>query len=75
MWDGGSPWRLFGPANAAELCDFSSSVITSQIAGSLLLLYGRVCFVEVFLHPEDCSGDLLEWGARLAEYNARPPQH
>ena len=35
----------------------------------------RVCFVEVFLHPEDCSGDLLEWGARLAEYNARPPRH
>ncbi|KAL0043633.1 hypothetical protein WJX79_010486 [Trebouxia sp. C0005] len=35
----------------------------------------KVCFVEVFLHPEDCSGDLLEWGARLAEYNARPPHH
>ena len=34
----------------------------------------RVCFVEVFLHPEDCSADLLEWGSRLADYNARPPQ-
>ncbi|KAL3146995.1 Pyruvate decarboxylase 2 [Trebouxia sp. C0009 RCD-2024] len=33
----------------------------------------KVCFVEVFLHPEDCSADLLEWGCRLAEYNARPP--
>lgn len=37
------------------------------------VLVCRVCFVEVFLHPEDCSADLLEWGSRLAEYNARPP--
>ena len=37
------------------------------------VLLCRVCFVEVSLHPEDCSADLLEWGSRLADYNARPP--
>jgi TPP-dependent 2-oxoacid decarboxylase len=34
----------------------------------------KLCFVEVKLHPEDCSHELLEWGARIAAYNARPPQ-
>ena len=35
---------------------------------------GKLCLIEVKLHHEDCSRELLEWGARLAAYNARPPQ-
>ena len=34
----------------------------------------KLCFVEVKLHPQDCSRELLEWGARIAMYNSRLPQ-
>ncbi len=34
----------------------------------------KLCLIEVQLHPEDCSRELLEWGARVAAYNSRPPQ-
>lgn len=34
----------------------------------------KLCFVEVKLNPNDCSRELLEWGARIAKYNARTPE-
>ena len=34
----------------------------------------KVCFIQCKLDPEDCSPQLREWGARLANYNARPPK-
>ena len=34
----------------------------------------KLCMLQVVLHPDDCSRELLEWGARLAAYNSRPPQ-
>ena len=34
----------------------------------------RLCLLQCKLDPEDCSPQLREWGARLAQYNARPPK-
>lgn len=33
-----------------------------------------LCFIEVFLDKDDCNKHLLEWGARVAVYNSRPPK-
>ena len=33
-----------------------------------------LCFVEVVLEPNDCNKVLLDWGARVAAYNNRPPR-
>lgn len=34
-----------------------------------------LCFIEVFLDKDDCNKNLLEWGARVAAYNSRPPRN
>jgi len=34
-----------------------------------------LCFIEVILDKDDCNKNLLEWGARVASYNSRPPRH
>lgn len=33
-----------------------------------------LCFIEVILDKDDCNKNLLEWGARVARYNSRPPR-
>ena len=33
-----------------------------------------LCFIEVILDKDDCNKNLLEWGARVAAYNSRPPR-
>lgn len=33
-----------------------------------------LCFVEVILDKDDCNKNLLDWGARVASYNSRPPR-
>lgn len=33
----------------------------------------HLCFLEVAIHKEDCSKELLEWGSRVAAANSRPP--
>ncbi len=35
---------------------------------------GKLCFIEVVIDREDTSPELLEWGARVAAANARPPK-
>nr|PNR57482.1 hypothetical protein PHYPA_004476 [Physcomitrium patens] len=32
-----------------------------------------LCFIEVILHRDDTSKELLEWGSRVATANSRPP--
>jgi pyruvate decarboxylase len=32
-----------------------------------------LCFIEVILHKDDTSKELLEWGSRVATANSRPP--
>ena len=33
-----------------------------------------LCFIEVILNKDDCNKNLLDWGARVATYNSRPPR-
>lgn len=33
-----------------------------------------LCFIEVMLDKDDCNKTLLDWGARVASYNSRPPR-
>jgi TPP-dependent 2-oxoacid decarboxylase len=32
-----------------------------------------LCFIEVIVHKDDTSKELLEWGSRVAAANGRPP--
>lgn len=32
-----------------------------------------LCFIEVTVHKDDTSKELLEWGSRVSEANSRPP--
>lgn len=32
-----------------------------------------LCFIEVLVHKDDTSKELLEWGSRVASANGRPP--
>ncbi|KAI3428523.1 hypothetical protein D9Q98_007346 [Chlorella vulgaris] len=33
----------------------------------------KLCFIECMIHRDDCSKELLEWGARVSAANSRPP--
>lgn len=33
-----------------------------------------LCFIEVILDKDDCNKNLLDWGARVANYNSRAPR-
>lgn len=49
-----------------------------ELAGALATAYGeardRLCFIECIIDKDDCSKELLQWGARVAAANSRPPQ-
>ncbi|GMP85934.1 hypothetical protein CsSME_00038908 [Camellia sinensis var. sinensis] len=32
-----------------------------------------LCFIEVVVHKDDTSKELLEWGSRVSAANSRPP--
>lgn len=32
-----------------------------------------LCFIEIIVHKDDTSKELLEWGSRVASANSRPP--
>lgn len=33
----------------------------------------HLCFIEIMVHRDDTSKELLEWGSRVAAANSRPP--
>ena len=35
---------------------------------------GKLVFIEAVLHRDDCSRELLEWGALMVKANSRPPR-
>lgn len=41
---------------------------------SQTLKSNKLCLIEVILNRDDCNKNLLDWGARVAYYNSRPPQ-
>jgi len=34
----------------------------------------RLCFIEVIVHRDDTSKDLVQLGSRLAAFSGRPPK-
>jgi pyruvate decarboxylase len=32
-----------------------------------------LCFIEIIVHKDDTSKELLEWGSRVSAANSRPP--
>lgn len=47
--------------------------LTEAIATATSTHKDSLCFIEVFLHKDDTSKELLEWGSRVAAANSRPP--
>lgn len=49
-----------------QLTDAIATATTGEHKNSL-------CFIEVIVHKDDTSKELLEWGSRVASANSRPP--
>lgn len=49
-----------------ELIDAMANATTGAYKDSL-------CFIEVIVHKDDTSKELLEWGSRVSAANSRPP--
>lgn len=47
--------------------------LTEAIATATGAQKDSLCFIEVFVHKDDTSKELLEWGSRVAAANGRPP--
>lgn len=47
--------------------------LTEAIAAATGPQKDSLCFIEVFVHKDDTSKELLEWGSRVAAANGRPP--
>lgn len=57
-------------AKAFKVTTYQELLDVMQILPTLDCL----CFVEVILDKDDCNKNLLDWGARVASYNSRPPR-
>lgn len=57
-------------AKAFKVATYQELLDVMQILPTLDCL----CFVEVILDKDDCNKNLLDWGARVASYNSRPPR-
>ncbi|OIT06021.1 pyruvate decarboxylase 1 [Nicotiana attenuata] len=47
--------------------------LTEAIATAASTHKDSLCFIEVFVHKDDTSKELLEWGSRVSAANCRPP--
>ncbi|XP_050287240.1 pyruvate decarboxylase 1 [Quercus robur] len=47
--------------------------LTEAIATATGAQKDSLCFIEVFVHKDDTSKELLEWGSRVSAANGRPP--
>ncbi|XP_041023394.1 pyruvate decarboxylase 1-like [Juglans microcarpa x Juglans regia] len=47
--------------------------LTEAIATATGAQKGALCFIEVIVHKDDTSKELLEWGSRVSAANSRPP--
>lgn len=51
--------------------DTEKELITA-IEGATTEHSDKLCFIEATIDRDDCSKELLEWGARVSEANSRP---
>ncbi|PNT39702.1 hypothetical protein POPTR_004G054100v4 [Populus trichocarpa] len=47
--------------------------LTAAIATATGEQKDSLCFIEIFVHKDDTSKELLEWGSRVSAANSRPP--
>ena len=47
--------------------------LTEAIATATGAQKDSLCFIEVFVHKDDTSKEVLEWGSRVGAANGRPP--
>lgn len=47
--------------------------LTEAIATATGEQKDSLCFIEVIVHKDDTSKELLEWGSRVSAANSRPP--
>ncbi|EEF39845.1 pyruvate decarboxylase 1 [Ricinus communis] len=47
--------------------------LTEAIATAMGEQKDSLCFIEVLVHKDDTSKELLEWGSRVSSANGRPP--
>lgn len=47
--------------------------LTEAIATATGERRDSLCFIEVLVHKDDTSKELLEWGSRVSAANSRPP--
>ncbi|KAG8085854.1 hypothetical protein GUJ93_ZPchr0010g10409 [Zizania palustris] len=47
--------------------------LTEAIATAMGRQERCLCFIEVIVHKDDTSKELLEWGSRVSAANSRPP--
>lgn len=47
--------------------------LTVAIAAATEEHKDSLCFIEVIVHKDDTSKELLEWGSRVSAANSRPP--
>ncbi len=75
-----NPWNyadLVGVFNAADGKGWGCRVATEgELADAIQQAQGHdgLSLIEVVLDKDDCSRDLLEWGARVAACNSRSPR-
>jgi pyruvate decarboxylase len=47
--------------------------LTAAIETATMVKQDCLCFIEVIVHKDDTSKELLEWGSRVSSANSRPP--
>ncbi|KVH94118.1 Thiamine pyrophosphate enzyme, N-terminal TPP-binding domain-containing protein [Cynara cardunculus var. scolymus] len=57
-----------GPYNVIKNWNYTEAISTATGEKE-----DHLCFIEVIVHKDDTSKELLEWGSRVCSANARPP--
>ncbi|KAE9461923.1 hypothetical protein C3L33_06170, partial [Rhododendron williamsianum] len=74
-------WNYTGLVNAIHngegKCWTAKVCTEEQLAEAISTATGAhkdsLCFIEVVVHKDDTSKELLEWGSRVSSANSRPP--
>lgn len=67
-------WNRFDSENPGDLLQVNTE---EQLEESIATATGDkkdcLCFIEVIVHKDDTSKELLEWGSRVSSANSRAP--
>jgi TPP-dependent 2-oxoacid decarboxylase len=65
--------RVISDEFCCEIQVRTEDELTAAIATATGEQKDSLCFIEVFVHKDDTSKELLEWGSRVSAANGRPP--